>query len=111
MARVLLVGKGAPDRGGIPSYLDSLLSSSLATEHDLRFLNVAHAGTPEGGRVTAGNVSRTVRDVRAVLRSSTSTPLWRPPSRSCAPDCWRSPAGSVAVRWWCTRTGEPSSSG
>jgi glycosyltransferase involved in cell wall biosynthesis len=70
MARVLLVGKGAPDRGGIPSYLDSLLSSSLATEHDLRFLNVAHAGTPEGGRVTAGNVSRTVRDVRAVFRAA-----------------------------------------
>ncbi len=29
-AKVLLVGKGAPDRGGIPSYLELVLGSSLA---------------------------------------------------------------------------------
>jgi glycosyltransferase involved in cell wall biosynthesis len=69
MSTVLLVGKGAPDRGGIPTFLDTLLSSSLAEEHDLRFLNVAHAGTPEGGRATAGNVRRTLRDAVAVWRA------------------------------------------
>lgn len=66
MSRVLLVGKGAPDRGGIPTFLATLLESRLAREHDLRFLNVAHSGTPEGGRVTLGNLGRTARDVKAL---------------------------------------------
>jgi glycosyltransferase involved in cell wall biosynthesis len=70
MSRVLLVGKGAPDRGGIPSYLHTLLTSELADEHDLRFVNVAHSGTPQGGRATAGNVGRTIRDVVAVWRAA-----------------------------------------
>ena len=34
--RVLLVGKGAPDRGGIPVFLDTLLRSELAERHDER---------------------------------------------------------------------------
>lgn len=67
---VLMVGKGVPDRGGIPTFLDTLLHSRLAQEHDLRFLNVAHAGTPEGGRATVGNLSRTVRDAVAVWRQA-----------------------------------------
>ena len=67
---VLMVGKGAPDRGGIPTFLDTLLSGPLAKEHDLRFLNVAHAGTPEGGHVTVGNLRRTVRDAVAVWRQA-----------------------------------------
>ncbi|WP_139173476.1 glycosyltransferase family 4 protein [Geodermatophilus telluris] len=67
---MLLVGKGAPDRGGIPTFLETLLGSRLAEEHDVRFLNVAHAGTPEGGRITTGNMVRTVRDAFAVWRSS-----------------------------------------
>src|SRR5215212_10023149 len=70
MSRVLLVGKGAPDRGGIPSYLHTLLTSELAQEHDLRFVNVAHSGTPQGGRATAANVGRTIRDVAVVWRAA-----------------------------------------
>ena len=70
MTRVLLVGKGAPDRGGIPTFLETLLHSRLAEDHDLRFLNVAHTGTPEGGQATMGNVVRTVRDVSAVWREA-----------------------------------------
>lgn len=70
MSKVLLVGKGAPDRGGIPTFLSTLMSSSLAEEHELRFLNVAHTGRPEGGRVTAGNLGRTLRDVVAVWRAA-----------------------------------------
>ncbi len=67
---VLMVGKGAPDRGGIPTFLETLLGSRLAQEHDLRFLNVAHAGTPEGGHVTLGNLRRTVRDAVSVWRQA-----------------------------------------
>ena len=70
MSRVLLVGKGAPDRGGIPTFLEMLLGSRLAEEHDLRFLNVAHSGTPEGGRATLGNITRTARDAWAVWRQA-----------------------------------------
>jgi glycosyltransferase involved in cell wall biosynthesis len=70
MMKVLLVGKGAPDRGGIPTFLDTLLASRLAVQHDLRFLNLAHAGTPEGGRATMGNIRRTVRDATAVWRAA-----------------------------------------
>ena len=67
---VLMVGKGAPDRGGIPTFLETLLGSRLARDHDLRFLNVAHAGTPEGGHVTLGNLRRTLRDAAAVWREA-----------------------------------------
>lgn len=70
MSRVLLVGKGEPDRGGIPSFLHMLRTGSLAATHDLRFLNVAHRGTPQGGRATVGNLTRTVRDARAVWQQA-----------------------------------------
>jgi glycosyltransferase involved in cell wall biosynthesis len=70
MSRVVLVGKGAPDRGGIPTFLDTLLHSRLAVEHDLRFLNLAHAGTPQAERLTLGNLGRTARDVWTVWRAA-----------------------------------------
>jgi glycosyltransferase involved in cell wall biosynthesis len=68
MNRVLLVGKGPPDRGGIPTFLRDLSTGELSRLHRVSFLNVAHAGTPEGGRVSAGNVTRTLRDAVAVWR-------------------------------------------
>lgn len=67
MKRVLLVGKGYPDRGGIPSFLQTLVDGDLASRYELGFLNVAHHGVPEGGEVTTGNVVRTLRDARAVF--------------------------------------------
>lgn len=70
MAKVLLVGKGAPDRGGIPTFLDTLMSSRLVKDHDVRFLNVAHHETPQGGQATLANVRRTVLDSVAVWRAA-----------------------------------------
>jgi glycosyltransferase involved in cell wall biosynthesis len=70
VSRILLVGKGAPDRGGIPSFLEGLLHSDLARSHDLRFLNVAHAGTPQGGQATLANLRRTVTDAAQVWRAA-----------------------------------------
>lgn len=70
MSRVLLVGKGAPDRGGIPSFLDDLRSGELSRRHEITFLNVAHSGTPQGGEATFRNVARTLRDGFAVWRSA-----------------------------------------
>lgn len=68
MSRVLLVGKGAPDVGGIPTFLEMLQSSDLAVGHEITFLNVAHAGAPEAGRWTIGNVTRTWKDTASVWR-------------------------------------------
>lgn len=70
MSRVLLVGKGAPDRGGIPSFLHDLRTGALSREHDVTFLNVAHHGTPEGGVASVRNMQRTLRDAIAVWRSA-----------------------------------------
>jgi glycosyltransferase involved in cell wall biosynthesis len=70
VTRVLVVGKGPPDRGGIPTFIDTLLRSPLADTHDLTFLNVAHHDTPEGGKATWRNVRRTVADARAVRRAA-----------------------------------------
>jgi glycosyltransferase involved in cell wall biosynthesis len=70
MTRVLLVGKGAPDRGGIPTFLDILRFGDLSRGHELTFLNVAHSDTPEGGEASLGNVKRTLRDAWAVWCSA-----------------------------------------
>ncbi len=70
MSRVLLVGKGFPDRGGIPSFLDTLLGGDLSVDHELTFLNVAHSGTPQGGKATAANLGRTFGDAVKVWRSA-----------------------------------------
>jgi len=70
MTKVLLVGKGAPDRGGIPSFLDGLRHGELAGMHELTFLNVAHSSTPQGGRATLANVRRTLADTVSVWRAA-----------------------------------------
>jgi glycosyltransferase involved in cell wall biosynthesis len=68
MSRVLLVGKGAPDRGGIPTFLRELMTGDLSRCHEMTFLNVAHSGTPEGGRLSVGNTGRTLKDAASVWR-------------------------------------------
>ena len=70
MSRILLVGKGFPDRGGIPTFLNTLERSALGSRHEITFLNVAHAGTPEGGEVTMGNVRRTLNDALRIFREA-----------------------------------------
>lgn len=69
-ASVLLVGKGEPDRGGIRTFLDTLLDSDLARSRTLAFLNLAHAGIPEGGRASLGNLRRTMHDAVRVRRAA-----------------------------------------
>jgi glycosyltransferase involved in cell wall biosynthesis len=69
VSRVLLVGKGEPDRGGIPSFLADLRAHT-SSAHELTFLNVAHTGVPEGGRVSTGNIVRTLRDAWSVFRAA-----------------------------------------
>ena len=68
MNRVLLVGKGAPERGGIPTFLQELTTGALGRTHDIDFLNLAHGGTPQGGAFTWGNLRRTLLDAWSVWR-------------------------------------------
>ena len=68
VSRVLLVGKGAPDRGGIAAFLQTLLDDRGATGHEVDYLNLAHTGTPEGGRFSLGNLRRTAWDAVRVWR-------------------------------------------
>lgn len=70
MAHVLLVGKGAPERGGIPVFLEMLQRSALAGRHELSFLNLTHGDVPEGGRLSWSNIRRTVRDCCSVNRTA-----------------------------------------
>jgi glycosyltransferase involved in cell wall biosynthesis len=72
---VLLVGRGAPERGGIPTSIDRLLGSDLARRHRLRFLNLAPGTPPQGGRATRANVARTVTDALAVRRAAAGADL------------------------------------
>jgi glycosyltransferase involved in cell wall biosynthesis len=70
MARVLLVGKGPPERGGIPTFLQALVDGRLGAVHDIRFLNLTRRETTEGGRFSARDVWRTLVDARNVWRNS-----------------------------------------
>lgn len=71
MARVLVVGRGAPERGGIPAFLSLVAASDLASRHDLQTLNLTPRGTERaGGRACAANVRRTLGDVVRVWRAA-----------------------------------------
>ncbi len=70
MTRVLLVGKGEPDRGGIAAFLHMMLTSELASRYEIDFLNVANRDDKEGGSLSIGNLRRTMGDTVAVWRRS-----------------------------------------
>jgi glycosyltransferase involved in cell wall biosynthesis len=72
---VLLVGKGPPELGGIPSFLVGLTDSRLADEFDLRFLNLTPATGSQGGRLTPRNVASTVTDALRVARAARAADL------------------------------------
>src|SRR5260370_7174552 len=67
--RIVLVGKGPPDRGGISAFLGDLLKSDLGARHDLRLLNLYREGDRAGGRLTGANVTRTLDDPGRVWRA------------------------------------------
>lgn len=68
MSRVLVVGKGAPERGGIPTFLEALRSGELSRTHEVELLNLARVGTPEGGKLSWTNVGHTLRDAWSLWR-------------------------------------------
>lgn len=74
-SRILLTGKGPPERGGISSFLMTLLESDLKRGHDLSFLNLSSDQIPRAGRLSASNIRRTLFDARAVWRDAAGCDL------------------------------------
>jgi glycosyltransferase involved in cell wall biosynthesis len=70
VSRVLLVGKGPPDRGGISAFLQTLLGSELAGRHELRLLNLSRDEVPRAGRLTTANIRRTIADLVRIRREA-----------------------------------------
>ena len=70
--RVLLVGKAAPERGGIPSYLETLLERLPAHGIDVELLNLSAEAPRPGGSLSFANVMATMRDVRRVAAAASS---------------------------------------
>jgi glycosyltransferase involved in cell wall biosynthesis len=68
VSRVVLVGKGPPAQDGIATFLQAL-QSGLAGRQEVRLVNLTRDGAREGGRLTASNVTRTLRDARDVWRA------------------------------------------
>jgi glycosyltransferase involved in cell wall biosynthesis len=68
--RVLLVGKAAPERGGIPSSLEMLLERLPGHGVDVELLNLADAEPRAGGSVSLDNVTATLRDLVRVARAA-----------------------------------------
>jgi glycosyltransferase involved in cell wall biosynthesis len=73
--RVLLVGKGPPERGGIAAFLQSLLRSEPSLSYRIDLVNLTREEVPQGGRLTASNVTRTLSDARKVWRASRTADL------------------------------------
>ncbi len=70
MSRVLLVGRGPPERGGISAYMLGLQTGPLAATHDIDLLNLTRADVPRGGRFTGRNITRTLGDAWSLLRAA-----------------------------------------
>lgn len=71
VARILIVAKGPPDRGGISAFVQQLLGGPLAEEHEVELLNLTRADeVSRGGKLTSANVTRTLVDARALWRAA-----------------------------------------
>jgi glycosyltransferase involved in cell wall biosynthesis len=70
VTRVLLVGKGPPATGGLPTVLSMLLDSDLAQRYDLSLCNLSRPDPTPGGRLSLANVARTASDLRKVWRAA-----------------------------------------
>ena len=66
--RVLVVGRGAPERGGIPTFLDIMASAGPDLGCEVEFLNLSPGHVTEGGKASVTNLLRTVTDAIQVLR-------------------------------------------
>lgn len=66
---LLVVGRGAPERGGIPTYVDWLTRRATAAGYRAQLVNLAPTGGSHEG-VNGANLTRTLRDTARVARAA-----------------------------------------
>ena len=66
--RLVVVGRGAPERGGIPSFMAMLVDEQQTLGYDVVFVNLAEGARREGGRLSWGNATRTFTDAARIFR-------------------------------------------
>lgn len=65
---LLIVGRGEPERGGIPTFLSWLSSTAAADGTPAKFLNLSPGVDTPGGRWRLSNLLRSLHDAAAVAR-------------------------------------------
>jgi glycosyltransferase involved in cell wall biosynthesis len=65
---LLIVGRGEPERGGIPTFLSWLSSTAAADRTGVEFLNLSPGVDTPGGRWRLANLRRSLHDAVAVGR-------------------------------------------
>lgn len=65
-ARVVVVGRGSPERGGIPTFMDMMSRERERLGRPVTVVNLAPERPTRGGRARVDNVLRTARDARRV---------------------------------------------
>ena len=70
--RVVVVGRGEPERGGIPSFLAMLVDAQEALGREVVLVNLSEGARREGGRASWSNLTRTFTDALRVLRTARS---------------------------------------
>lgn len=68
--RVVVVGRGEPERGGIPSYLAMMVRHQEGLGRPVVLVNLAPPGGSSGGTTSWANVRRTVQDAWRVWRAT-----------------------------------------
>jgi len=72
--KVLIVGQGPPESGGIPTFVAGLTQDPwLAERADLEFLNTTPRGVKRPGAATASNAARSMTHAWAVFRRARHT--------------------------------------
>lgn len=71
MTRVLVVGRGEPERGGIPTFLAQI--GQGVGEHEIVLLNLARPEVREGGRFSCRNLTGTIHDLWRLWRAAAET--------------------------------------
>lgn len=68
MTRVVVVGRGEPERGGIPSYLAMMVREQEHLGYPVVLVNLSPPDGADGGATSWANARRTVLDAVRVLR-------------------------------------------
>lgn len=68
--RVVVVGRGTPERGGIPSYLEMMATGEGVPGYDVVTVNLGEAHHRAGGAATPSNLRRVARDVFRVISAT-----------------------------------------